>query len=139
MTNSVIVVMFLLFDHDSICQGYACIIVFMDKIKFMKEQFYYERFSSITNIKTITNFLYHKIINLGFDVFYFTSNTSKSRYLEIFIDENEKVYVRISDHPSDCFTAYRNNYDIYSKKPRKGAINFIEFLNNFTEEYVLTP
>ena len=120
-------------------RGMHGIIVFMDKIKIIKELFFYEQFSSITNIKTITNFLYHKIINLGFDVFYFTSNTSKSRYLEIFIDGNEKVYVRISDHPSDCFATYRKNYDIYSKKPRKGALNFIEFLNNFTEEYGFTP
>ena len=101
----------------------------------MKEPLFKYQLSTITKVKTISNYLYNRIIELGFDVFLFTSKKSKSRYLEIFIEGNEKINVRISDHPPDYVTKYYCNYDIYNKEPREGAINFIKFLENFIKIY----
>ena len=101
----------------------------------MKDSYFVQNFKSITNIKTITYYLYNKIIELGYDVFIHTSRKSKSRYLEIFITTEERIYVRISDHPPNIFTDDRCNFDVYNLKPREGAITFLEFLDKFNILY----
>ena len=97
----------------------------------MKDSYCVRNFKSITNIKTITYYLYNKIIELGYDVFIHTSRKSKSRYLEIFVTTKERIYVRVSDHPSNIFTDDRYDFDVYNLNPREGAITFLEFLDKF--------
>jgi hypothetical protein len=41
--------------------------------------------------------------------------------------ECENLIIRISDHPS--FRYWKYDYDVYTRIPRKGAINYIKFLS----------
>jgi hypothetical protein len=83
-----------------------------------------------TNIRRITNHLIKAITGMGFDIFIAFSRHSVSRYLEVYT--GLRVYiVRISDHP--LYIQGRYDYDIYTDRPRRGAKDYIAFLELFSE------
>jgi hypothetical protein len=83
-----------------------------------------------TNIRRITNHLIKAITGMGFDICIAFSRHSVSRYLEV--HTGLRVYiVRISDHP--LYMQGRYDYDVYTDRPRKGAKNYVAFLELFRE------
>ena len=90
-----------------------------------------KQFPLKTEIKTITKILIRRITALGYDIYISYSDVSKSRYLEIMLPEHEKILVRISDHPTDYTKRGMLAFDIYTKKPRSGAVNYLYFFHRF--------
>jgi len=86
-----------------------------------------------TNIKNITKHVAARVVEMGFTVFISTSNKSKSRYLEILLTEERRIIVRISDHPSDRASRSRYKFDIHAAAPRRGSVDYIEFLDAFKQ------
>jgi len=86
-----------------------------------------------TNIKNITKHVAARIVEMGYNVFLSTSNKSKSRYLEIALAEERRLIVRISDHPADKANRWRYKFDIHSSAPRKGSVDYIEFIDAFKQ------
>jgi hypothetical protein len=76
-----------------------------------------------TNIKRITQYITEKITDMGFDIYVTFSHTSKSRYLEFQVGTWRGFIIRISDHPS--FRQWKYDYDVYTHRPRWGAINYM--------------
>jgi len=99
----------------------------------MKDTSNFFKLSSITKIKKITDYLDWRISELEYHVNQYYSKTSKSRYLEVFTKDNERINIRISDHPPNVIKYFDYDFDIYNKIHREGAINFIEFLEIFKD------
>ena len=85
-----------------------------------------------TNINKVTQHVAKRIAEFGYNVFISYSNKSESRYLEIEFSENNRVIVRISDHPADK-TNWKFKFDIHVLNNRRGSIDYIEFLNSFRQ------
>jgi hypothetical protein len=83
-----------------------------------------------TNIRRITNYLIKAITGMGFDIWISFSKHSKSRYLEVYTGLRMYI-VRISDHP--LYIQGRYDYDIYTNRPRRGAKDYVAFLELFRE------
>ena len=84
-----------------------------------------------TNIKAITSYLIERITSLGFNIYISFSGVSKSRYLEIMLSKNKKIFVRISDHPAESTRRRLYTFDIYTDEWRSGAVNYIVFFDTF--------
>jgi hypothetical protein len=82
------------------------------------------------NIRRITNHLIKAITGMGFDIWITFSRHSQSRYLEVYTGLRMYI-VRISDHP--LYIQGRYDYDIYTDRPRRGAKNYVAFLELFRE------
>jgi hypothetical protein len=70
---------------------------------------------------------------MGFDIYVTYSKHSKSRYFDIPVTEENRIQVRLSDHPTNKQRRYRYNFDIYTIKTREGAMNYLDFLDAFEE------
>jgi len=86
-----------------------------------------------TNIAKITKYVSDRIVALGYDVYISISNKSSSRYLEIKLSNERKIIVRIADHPADKANRWRYKFDIRTLEPRKGSVDYIEFLDAFKQ------
>jgi hypothetical protein len=80
-----------------------------------------------TNIRRITRYITGKITGWGFDVYITLSHTSRSRYLEFTVGKWRNFTIRISDHPTARYWKY--DYDVYTDRPRYGAINYLTLIN----------
>jgi hypothetical protein len=78
-----------------------------------------------TGIGQITDHVISKITEQGISVSVSYSDRSRSRYLEI--DGAKKIIIRISDHPASAITRWRYRYDIYTRRVRPGALNYLQF------------
>ena len=87
----------------------------------------------ITGIKRITDHVISKITAQGLDVYVSRSSHSKSRYVEVCLPK-KKIIIRISDHPADRLLRWRYRFDIYTGKPRPGAICYTQFDELFPTE-----
>jgi len=86
-----------------------------------------------TNIAKITKYVSDIIIEFGYDVFISFSNKSSSRYLEVRFSKERKIVIRIADHPADKKNRWRYKFDIRTSEPRKGSVDYIEFLDAFKQ------
>jgi hypothetical protein len=88
-------------------------------------------FSNKTTIKGITNDVISRITAMGFNVYikFSYAQRSKSRYLEVRVGET-KYKIRISDHPLPYRT--KIDFDIFTDKPRPGAVHYKTFEAMFT-------
>jgi len=82
-----------------------------------------------TNIKNITKYVATRIAEIGFNAGISCSNKSKSRYLEVYLRENHKILIRISDHPCDKHNRWRYKFDVHTVTPRTGSIDYIQLLD----------
>ncbi|MDR0474537.1 MAG: hypothetical protein LBH43_12795 [Treponema sp.] len=87
-------------------------------------------FNNKTTIKGITNHVVSKITDMGFNVYISFScrRYSKSRYLGVCVGD-VKYIIRISDHPLPRRKKY--NFDIFTDKPRLGAVHYKTFEDMF--------
>jgi hypothetical protein len=80
-----------------------------------------------TNIRHITRYVTDKIAGWGFDVYITMSHTSRSRYLEFAAGKRRNYTIRISDHPTGRH--WKFDYDVYTDRPRYGAIDYLTLIN----------
>jgi hypothetical protein len=81
----------------------------------------------LTGVSRITDHIVSKIIALDCNVYVSRSSRSKSRYLEVELNQKKKILVRVSDHPADPIRRRRYRFDIYTGQPRPGAISYQQF------------
>ena len=85
------------------------------------------------NINKITQYVGERIVDFGYNVFLSYSHKSRSRYLEVVLAENSKFIVRISDHPADKYNRWGYKFDIHTTAPRRGSVDYIQFLDAFKQ------